>query len=100
MEIAIKNELPEIQYKLCVKHVHVNWGKRFSSKMLKNMMWKCVRAANEAYFEYRMQRLKNVTVEGYEALRRIDPRKWCRFAFSVGINCPELVNNWGHSTFS
>ncbi|GAA0161695.1 hypothetical protein LIER_17949 [Lithospermum erythrorhizon] len=41
-----------------------------------------------------MHQLKNVTVEGYEALRNIDPRKWTRFAFWPRTNCRELVNNW------
>ncbi|GAA0144821.1 hypothetical protein LIER_36013 [Lithospermum erythrorhizon] len=61
------------------------------------MMWKCARAANEPYFEYKMQQLKNVTIEGYEALRRIDPRKWARSAFHPTTNCTELMNNWAEA---
>ncbi|GAA0171278.1 hypothetical protein LIER_25350 [Lithospermum erythrorhizon] len=41
-----------------------------------------------------MHQLKNVTIEGYEVLRRIDPRKWTGSAFHPATNCGELVNNW------
>ncbi|GAA0149540.1 hypothetical protein LIER_08690 [Lithospermum erythrorhizon] len=93
LEIAIRNELSDVEHILCIKHLHANWSKRFPGKSLKNMMWKCARAANELYFEMKMQPLKNVTVDGYEALRLIDPRKWSRWAFRLGRNSPELVNN-------
>ncbi|GAA0173102.1 hypothetical protein LIER_41459 [Lithospermum erythrorhizon] len=61
---------------------------------MKGMMWKCARVANVPYFEYRMQQIKNMSVEAYETLNRIDPRKWTRCAFHPGTNCSELVNNW------
>ncbi|GAA0171799.1 hypothetical protein LIER_25751 [Lithospermum erythrorhizon] len=32
-------------------------------------------------------------VEGYEALRNTDPRKWARYDFRPGRDCLELVNN-------
>ncbi|GAA0171279.1 hypothetical protein LIER_25351 [Lithospermum erythrorhizon] len=38
LEIAIKNELPDAEYRLCDKHLHANWSKRFLGKMLKDMM--------------------------------------------------------------
>ncbi|GAA0184068.1 hypothetical protein LIER_31376 [Lithospermum erythrorhizon] len=41
-----------------------------------------------------MQQLRNVSVEGYEALCCIDPRKWARHAFRPGRNYAELTNNW------
>ncbi|GAA0156477.1 hypothetical protein LIER_13969 [Lithospermum erythrorhizon] len=66
-------------------------------KALKDIMWKCARATNEPYFELKMQQLKSVTVDGYEALRLIDQRKWIRWAFRLGRNNPELVNNWAEA---
>ncbi|GAA0148027.1 hypothetical protein LIER_07577 [Lithospermum erythrorhizon] len=86
-KIAIKNELPDAVHRLCVKHLHANSSKRFTGKTLKKMMLKCVRAANEPYFKVKMQQLRNVIVEGYEALRCIDLRKWARYAFRPGRNC-------------
>ncbi|GAA0150924.1 hypothetical protein LIER_09756 [Lithospermum erythrorhizon] len=94
LEIVIQNELPAIEHRLCVKHLHANWSKIFPWKVLKKMMWKCAMTANEPYFEVKMQQLKSVIVEGYKALQNIDPRKWTRYAFRPGRNCPKLVNNW------
>ncbi|GAA0166791.1 hypothetical protein LIER_21868 [Lithospermum erythrorhizon] len=61
------------------------------------MISMCDRASNEPYFERKMQQLRNVTVEGYETLRNIDPRKWKRYAFRPRTNCLELVNNWAEA---
>ncbi|GAA0169627.1 hypothetical protein LIER_24069 [Lithospermum erythrorhizon] len=91
-----KRELPEGEHRLCVKHLHANWSKRFPGKMMKDMMWKAARAAMP-YFEYRMQRIKNVSVEAYEAPNRIERKKWTRCAFPRGTNCPQHVNNWAEA---
>ncbi|GAA0155316.1 hypothetical protein LIER_13073 [Lithospermum erythrorhizon] len=32
LEIAIKNELPDAEHRLCVKHLQANWGKDFQGK--------------------------------------------------------------------
>ncbi|GAA0171748.1 hypothetical protein LIER_41213 [Lithospermum erythrorhizon] len=97
LENAIKSELPDVEYRLCVKHLHANWSKRFPGKMMKDLMWKAARAANVPYFEYRMQRIKNVSVEAHEALNRIERKKWTRCAFRLEKNCPKLVNNWAEA---
>ncbi|GAA0143659.1 hypothetical protein LIER_36226 [Lithospermum erythrorhizon] len=84
LENAIQRELPEAEHRLCVKHLHANWSKRFPRKMMKDMMWKATRAANVPYFEYKIQHIKNVSVEAYEALNRIERKKWTRCAFPPG----------------
>ncbi|GAA0146633.1 hypothetical protein LIER_42915 [Lithospermum erythrorhizon] len=54
LENAIKSELPNVELRLCVKHLHANWSKRFPKKMMKDLMWKAARVANVPYFEYRI----------------------------------------------
>ncbi|GAA0149989.1 hypothetical protein LIER_09025 [Lithospermum erythrorhizon] len=72
LENAIKNEVLHAEHRLCVKHLHANWSKRFLRKMFFDMMWKCARAANVPYFETSMEKIKNVSSEAYDALNRID----------------------------
>ncbi|GAA0175826.1 hypothetical protein LIER_28925 [Lithospermum erythrorhizon] len=65
--------------------------------MMKDLMSKAARAANVPYFEYRMQKIKNVLVEAYEELPKIDRKKWTRCAFRSRTNYPQLVNNWAEA---
>ncbi|GAA0145794.1 hypothetical protein LIER_36192 [Lithospermum erythrorhizon] len=97
LENAIQREMSEVEHRLYVKHLHTNWSKRFPRKMMKGMMRKCARAANVPYFKYRMQQIKNMSIEAYESLNRINPRKWTRCAFRLSTNCSELVNNWAEA---
>ncbi|GAA0156959.1 hypothetical protein LIER_14325 [Lithospermum erythrorhizon] len=81
------------EHRLCVKHVHANWIKRFPGKAFKDMMWEAVRAPNVQYFEPVMDVIKKASVEAFEALEKIDRKKWTKSAFRPGSNWDELVNN-------
>ncbi|GAA0174368.1 hypothetical protein LIER_27771 [Lithospermum erythrorhizon] len=94
LENAIKNELPHAEHRLCVKHLHANWSNRFPGKMFTDMIWKAAKAANVPYHEASMQKIKNVPIDVYNALSKLDRKKWTRCAFRPNSNCPQLVNNW------
>ncbi|GAA0147788.1 hypothetical protein LIER_07404 [Lithospermum erythrorhizon] len=69
------SELLDAEHRLCIKHLHAKWSKRFPKKMMKDLMWKAATAANVKYFKYRMQRIKNVSVDAYKALDGIERKK-------------------------
>ncbi|GAA0147450.1 hypothetical protein LIER_36521 [Lithospermum erythrorhizon] len=46
--------------------------------MFKDMMWKAAKATNVPYHEASMQKIKNVSVDAYDALARLDRKKWTR----------------------
>ncbi|GAA0168993.1 hypothetical protein LIER_23568 [Lithospermum erythrorhizon] len=58
------------------------------------MMWEAGRVPNVQYFEDAMNEIKKVFVKAFEALDKIDRKKWTKSAFGPGSNCDELVNNW------
>lgn len=60
-------------------------------------MWEAARASNPPYFEAAMNEIKKASVEAYEQLAKIDPKKWTKSAFRPGNNCDELVNNWAEA---
>ncbi|GAA0160933.1 hypothetical protein LIER_17372 [Lithospermum erythrorhizon] len=45
LENVISAEIPLVEYRLCVKHLHANSSKRFSRKAYKDMMWEAARAS-------------------------------------------------------
>ncbi|GAA0141993.1 hypothetical protein LIER_03004 [Lithospermum erythrorhizon] len=57
-------------------------------------MWECARADNVPYYEHAMEKVKAVFNDVYEALHKIDRKKWTRYAFCPLSNCLQLVNNW------
>ena len=97
LENAIAAECPEAEHRLCVKHLHANWSKRFPGKAYKDLMWEAARASNEPYHNQAMEKLKMLSQVAYEALKKIPKQKWTRCDFRKGSKCDMLVNNWAEA---
>ncbi|GAA0151466.1 hypothetical protein LIER_10180 [Lithospermum erythrorhizon] len=97
LELAIERELPVAEHRLCVRHRQANWSKKYAGKLFKDAMWEAARAASVLYFEAHMEEIRKMSVDAFDALDKIDKKKWTRCAFRPGSNCPMLVNNWAEA---
>ncbi|GAA0176657.1 hypothetical protein LIER_29578 [Lithospermum erythrorhizon] len=91
LELAIERELPAAEHRLCVRHLQANWSKKYAGKLFKDAMWEAAKAASVPYFEAHLEEIRKMSVDAFDALDKIDKKKWTRCAFRPGSNCPMLV---------
>ncbi|KAH7835636.1 hypothetical protein Vadar_028195 [Vaccinium darrowii] len=96
LENAIKQLLPAIEHRHCVKHLHNNFKNAgFPGKVLHDKMWELARASYVGRFNFLMGELEKEDPKAFEWLSdpNRDPCHWSRSHFILTPKCDILVNN-------
>ncbi|XP_058215796.1 uncharacterized protein LOC131326905 [Rhododendron vialii] len=96
LEHAIKELLPEIEHRHCVRHLHNNFKNvGYGGQVLHDKLWNLARASYVGKFNFLMRELEK---EDPGALKRLsdpdrNPCHWSRSHFIVTPKCDILLNN-------
>ncbi|GKV24507.1 hypothetical protein SLEP1_g34114 [Rubroshorea leprosula] len=96
---ARQTVFPEARHRLCARHLYANWQKMFRGKLLKKRFWIAARSTYEGKFNKNMEEIRNLSVEGHDALKSIPPELWCKAFFDTSCKC-DVVNNNMNETFN
>ncbi|KAL5724374.1 hypothetical protein ACHQM5_007645 [Ranunculus cassubicifolius] len=94
LESAIEDILPNIEHRMCARHVYANFRGRFSGGHLKNLFWQAAKCGTEQEFEAYMKQIEVVCPEAKEYLtKKKNPSQWCRAWFGTHSACDSVENN-------
>ncbi|CAN1800327.1 hypothetical protein LINPERHAP1_LOCUS22491 [Linum perenne] len=82
---SIANLFPNVEHRLCARHIYANSRKRFKNNKWKKMFWKCAKTTTEPFFNLKKDKLL------------VDPKHWARAFFSINIKCNSVDNNMSES---
>ncbi|GKU87145.1 hypothetical protein SLEP1_g1592 [Rubroshorea leprosula] len=96
---ARQTVFPEARHRLCARHLYANWQKIFRGKLLKKRFWIAARSTYEGQFNKNMEEIRNLSVEGHDALKSIPPELWCKAFLDTSCKC-DVVDNNMNETFN
>jgi len=89
---ALKELLPGVDQRFCVRHIYFNFRKKFPGQNLKRLLWKAAYATHPQAWEAVMREIKELNVDAFKHLIQIPPRhvlitvfKYC-FGFKLISN--------------
>jgi hypothetical protein len=95
---ALKELMPGLEHKYCVKHLHANLKRKgFKGKEYKDALWGAARAPNEIQFKFYLEVIKGMHQGAYNYLEKVDPKMWSRHAFRPSSCSDILLNNIAES---
>ncbi|XP_058776275.1 uncharacterized protein LOC131650589 [Vicia villosa] len=68
---TIDELLPGVDQRFCVRHLYINFRKRFPGKQLKELMWKAAKATYPQAWEREMKEMRKVNEEAFKHLLKI-----------------------------
>ncbi|KAF7146254.1 hypothetical protein RHSIM_Rhsim04G0159500 [Rhododendron simsii] len=91
---AIKDLLPCVEHRHCVRHLHSNMKRAGSTgQAVKDRLWNLARAIYVGRFSKLMEEFKQEDGAAFKWLAKHKPQHWCRSHFSVAPKCDMLLNN-------
>lgn len=78
---------------MCARHIYANWRKKFTNKKYQKLFWRCAKSSSMNLFNYNMNKLREETPHGADAILRTDPEHWSRAWFKIGSFCDSVDNN-------
>ncbi|KAI8573354.1 hypothetical protein RHMOL_Rhmol01G0270400 [Rhododendron molle] len=96
LENAIKELLPSIEHRHCVRHLHNNFKNAgFPGQVLHDKMWNLATASYVGKFNFLMEELKKEDLRAFTWLSHQDrnPCHWSRSHFILTPKCDILLNN-------
>ncbi|XP_057423638.1 uncharacterized protein LOC130717437 [Lotus japonicus] len=84
---------PNVEHRLCVKHLYGNWRKKYPGQEMKGALWAATRASTGPEFERAMDHMKTLNEEAWKDMMEVPAKMWSRSAFSTNTVCDLQVNN-------
>nr|XP_027086445.1 uncharacterized protein LOC113708174 [Coffea arabica] len=91
---AIQELLPDVEHRMCVRHMYNNFKKLHGGLALKERIWALARAPYKNLFKALMEALKAVDEGAFQWLvDNTTPQQWSRAYFRTSPKCDILLNN-------
>ncbi|XP_058783420.1 uncharacterized protein LOC131658103 [Vicia villosa] len=90
---AIADLGPNVEHRLCVKHLYGNWKKKYPGGHMKELLWQAARATVVPDWERAMQKIKDINEDAWKDMMEIRPSMWTRSTYRTGSHCDLQVNN-------
>lgn len=84
---------PDIEHRMCTRHIYANWKKKFRSASFQKPFWRCAKSSSVPFFNFCRAKLAQLTVEGAKDMMNNNPKHWSRAWFNIGSNCDSVDNN-------
>ena len=92
--IAVDEELPSIEHRMCARHIYGNLRKIYPNKpQMKKLFWSVVESHNEADYKESMKELEDYDKEVYDTLMARNPETCSRAFFTTTCCCEDALNN-------
>ncbi|KAM3338053.1 hypothetical protein P3S68_032379 [Capsicum galapagoense] len=96
LEIAVTEYLPNVEQRMCARHILANWSKNAICKGIekKKYFWMCARSTFEAELRDNISYMKMLGGEEIiDKLMYFNPERWRKVYFSFGTKCDVVDNN-------
>ncbi|XP_028084998.1 uncharacterized protein LOC114286118 [Camellia sinensis] len=90
---AVAELFPNASHKFCVRHLYNNFKGEHKGLVLKDLLWKAIRATTVLTFTRVMAKIKEVDCKAYDLLVERPPIHWSRSHFNTFPKCDLLLNN-------
>ncbi|XP_056862466.1 uncharacterized protein LOC130510139 [Raphanus sativus] len=92
--IAVDAELPNIEHRMCARHIYGNLRKLHPNKpQMKKLFWSVIESHNEADYKVSLKELEEYDKEVYADLMARRPETCSRAYFSTTPCCEDALNN-------
>ncbi|CAD5324817.1 unnamed protein product [Arabidopsis thaliana] len=96
--IAVHNQLPEAEHRMCARHILGNWKRDNHDIELERLFWKIARSYTKGDYADNLEALKNYSQGAYDSLLKTNPPAWYRAFFKQtyehGIEHVEGMKLW------
>ena len=89
---AVRDVLPEVEHRLCTRHIYANWSKRHQGASIRDLFWDCARSTFEEQFNDNLRLIENESKEDTDALVEYPLKSWVRAFFSDRCLSPSVDN--------
>lgn len=87
-----------IDHRLCLRHLYANFKKKFGGgSQIRDLMMGAAKATYYQGWLEKMNELKKIDLGAWEWLMAVEPKKWCKHAFTFYSKCDVLMNNISES---
>ncbi|XP_058780530.1 uncharacterized protein LOC131654122 [Vicia villosa] len=90
---AIADLGPNVEHRLCVKHLYRNWKKKYPGAHMKELLWQAARATVVPDWERAMKKIELIDPAACKDMKDIPAAMWSRSAFRTYSHCDLQVNN-------
>ncbi|XP_019097455.1 PREDICTED: uncharacterized protein LOC104772659 [Camelina sativa] len=95
---AVELELPQIEHRMCVRHIYGNLKKTHpSKKQIKPLLWHMAWSYNAKQFGERLEQIHAYDTGVYDDVMKSKPKSWCRAFYKLGGYCEDVDNNFTES---
>lgn len=95
---AFDEELPQIEHRMCARHIYGNFKKLHPNKpKFKKLYWAVANSFNEGDYKAALKELKALDSQIYDDLMVRDPKTCTRAFFSTTSTCEDGLNNFPKS---
>ncbi|XP_024006532.1 uncharacterized protein LOC112083040 [Eutrema salsugineum] len=92
--IAVKEELPLIEHRMCVRHIYMNVKSRHGKMPeLKTLIWHLAWSYNLAEYKENLKKIEDYDEAVYADVMKTKPETWCRAFYKLGPYCEVVENN-------
>jgi len=90
---AVAELFPNIEHRMCTRHIYANWRKKYRDEDFQKPFWMCAKASSIPFFNYCRAKLAQLTPDGAKDMMKTNPKHWSRAWFNIGSNCDSVDNN-------
>jgi len=95
---TVKHLLPEVEHRMCARHILANWAKDYRGLERRNQFWKCARSTFEAELKANLAHMALLgKKEIVPDLLHYDVKTWCKMYFRTDVKCDSIDNNMTES---
>uniref|UniRef100_A0A1J3G5W3 SWIM-type domain-containing protein n=2 Tax=Noccaea caerulescens TaxID=107243 RepID=A0A1J3G5W3_NOCCA len=95
---VVNEELPEIEHRMCARHIYGNMKKAHPKKpQMKTLFWRVVKSFNEGDYAKNLEKMKSYDIGVYEAFMSRNPRNCSLAFFKTHSQCEDALNNFSKS---
>lgn len=84
---------PNVEHKLCVKHLYENREKQYPGEHVKELLGQAAKPIVVPDWERAMQKIKDTNVNAWKDMMKFSPPMWTRSSFSTDRHYDLQVSN-------
>ncbi|KAG5606327.1 hypothetical protein H5410_027819 [Solanum commersonii] len=91
---TVNHLLPEVEHRMCARHILANWAKDWRGLEIRNQFWKCARSTFEVELKANLAHMALLGNEDIVPdLLHFDVKTWCKLYFKTDVKCDNIDNN-------
>ncbi|XP_009618093.2 uncharacterized protein [Nicotiana tomentosiformis] len=93
LDKAMSEILPQVEHRMCARHILANWSKIRRDIERRNYFWRCARSIYEQELKKNLDHIEKIGDKIVEDLLYYNKERWCKVYFKYFSNCDSVDNN-------